>query len=118
MDSKGFHPLTLLDATDLSVPKERLRAAAREVDFLSPLRRHPALTVLTAAAIGMIAAAPEAESIAALPVANTLRQTLVRYATNHLHALIQKLVPVHGHGDSSPAAQSPSGSSPDEQPTE
>jgi len=117
MDSKGFHPLTLLDETNLSAPKERLRAAAREVDFLAPLRRHPALTVFTAAAIGMVAAAPEAESLAALPVANTLRQTLVRFATNHLHTLIQKLVPTH-HGDSSPVAQSPSGSSPDEQPTE
>jgi hypothetical protein len=45
---------------DLSLRKQRLIDAARAVDPLRPLRRHPFVTVVAAAAIGVVAASPAA----------------------------------------------------------
>lgn len=48
------------EAEDLLRSKQRLIQAAREIDPLGAIRRHPAVLVGTAAALGAIAATPRA----------------------------------------------------------
>lgn len=52
----------IVDAVDpdleVSLSKQRFLESARAIDFLEPLRRHPFVTVATAAAIGVVAASP------------------------------------------------------------
>lgn len=52
----------IADAVDpdleVSLTKQRFVESARAIDFLEPLRRHPFVTVATAAAIGVVAASP------------------------------------------------------------
>lgn len=50
-------------ALDLSLHKQRLKEAARAIDPLSPLRRHPLVTIATAAAVGVVAASPAAARV-------------------------------------------------------
>jgi hypothetical protein len=52
---------------DVSLSKQRFLESARAIDFLAPLRRHPFVTVATAAAIGVVAASPAVAR--AVPVA-------------------------------------------------
>ena len=46
------------DARTLAQSKQSLRQAASALDPLAPLRRHPAVTVIAAAALGAAAAVP------------------------------------------------------------
>lgn len=61
----------IADAVDpdleVSLTKQRFLESARAIDFLEPLRRHPFVTVATAAAIGVVAASPAVAR--AVPVA-------------------------------------------------
>ena len=65
---------------DLAKSKERLRQAGRSVDPLSPLRRHPAVTVATAAALGAVVGSPATTEAARMGLAVPLRQRLLNYA--------------------------------------
>jgi hypothetical protein len=68
---------------DLAQSKERLRQAGRGVDPLAPLRRHPAVTVATAAALGAVAGSPGTAEAVRSGFAIPLRQRLLNFAIGY-----------------------------------
>lgn len=93
----------IADAVDpdleVSLTKQRFLESARSVDFLEPLRRHPFVTVATAAAIGVVAASPAVAR--AVPAAKAslmksgllskiARQALAQLAAKWAHRHAQK----------------------------
>lgn len=77
------------DDCDRALHKQRVLDAARAIDPLKPLRRHPLITVATAAAIGVVAAAPAAVRTARLLpggklISNQAALGLARWLVNYL----------------------------------
>jgi len=79
---------SVAEPIDLALHKRRLMAAARAIDPLKPLRRHPVLTVVVAAALGLVAASPAAARAARLPFAKGLISRLSRMASSGLLSYI------------------------------
>jgi hypothetical protein len=61
------------DRLDLRASKDRLREAARRVDPLAPMRRHPLTTVAAAAALGASVASLGASQIVEFALSKSFR---------------------------------------------
>lgn len=70
------------ESVELPLHKRRFIEAARAVDPLSPLRRHPFVTVATAAAIGVVAASPAAARAVSMAGSGGLTSRLLKMAWN------------------------------------
>jgi len=76
------------ESIDLPLHKRQLIDAARSIDPLKPLRRHPVLTVAAAAVLGVVAASPAAaRSVRAATRPTVLRQ-LSRVISSNIGQLI------------------------------
>ncbi|MBC7783549.1 MAG: hypothetical protein H7144_06895 [Burkholderiales bacterium] len=87
---------------DLDVHKQRLRDAARDVDFLKPLRNHPFVTVGMAAALGVfVSSIPGGSKVAKVAASSTsLLQRLIAFGQSDL---VQGILRTHLSG-AAPAA--------------
>lgn len=82
----------LNNSDELAKSKDKLRQAGRSVDPLAPLRRHPGVTVATAAALGAIVASPASAQAVQTAFAVPLKRRLINYGLMQAFKLGRSLV--------------------------